>query len=182
MSSAKAKTAYVLLNENSANLWFDFLFLVVQDVIIDNYTMTVPNGKEELIRSSEIRLVQGRRYGLMGKNGVGKSTLLHQLAAFKIEGFPRHLNVLHVEQERLPGDERSALQTVVDADPEPAFLEKEEERLTALFEGVLCVCLFVCALADDCGVVCRRVLRSGRGAGAAGQAGAAKAGAEPVEC
>jgi ATPase subunit of ABC transporter with duplicated ATPase domains len=38
--------------------------------------MTAPGGAEELISGSELRLVQGRRYGLLGKNGIGKSTLL----------------------------------------------------------------------------------------------------------
>lgn len=46
-----------------------------RDVIIDHFSIAAPDGKE-LIHGSELRLVQGHRYGLLGKNGIGKSTLL----------------------------------------------------------------------------------------------------------
>ncbi|KAK7235628.1 ABC transporter [Aureococcus anophagefferens] len=37
------------------------------------------------------------RYGLVGPNGVGKTTLLRHMAAFDLPKFPRHLRVLHGE-------------------------------------------------------------------------------------
>lgn len=52
--------------------------------------------------------------GLVGRNGVGKTTLLRAIAAGEIE-LPEYLNIVHVEQE-ITGDDRSALQTVLDAD------------------------------------------------------------------
>ncbi|CAN0584626.1 unnamed protein product, partial [Laminaria digitata] len=42
------------------------------------------------------------QYGLIGRNGVGKTTLLRHMAAYDIEGFPRHHRVMHVRQEIKP--------------------------------------------------------------------------------
>lgn len=49
------------------------------------------------------------QYGLIGRNGVGKTTLLRHMAAYDIEGFPRHHRVMHVRQEIKPS-EKSVLQ------------------------------------------------------------------------
>jgi len=51
------------------------------------------------LNSRLLRLAYGRRYGLVGKNGVGKTTLFKAIAFMQIEGFPRHHRVLHVRQE-----------------------------------------------------------------------------------
>lgn len=44
------------------------------------------------------------QYGLIGRNGVGKTTLLRHMAAYDIEGFPRHHRVMHVRQEIKPSE------------------------------------------------------------------------------
>ena len=41
---------------------------------------------QELLTSADLRLAYARRYGLVGKNGIGKTTLLKHIAAFEIEG------------------------------------------------------------------------------------------------
>lgn len=48
------------------------------------------------------------RYGLVGPNGMGKSTLMKLLAKRKLP-VPRGIDVLLVEQE-VVGDQRSALE------------------------------------------------------------------------
>jgi len=45
-----------------------------------------------------VSLIFGRKYGLVGRNGTGKSTLLRAISAREIE-VPTHLDILHVEQE-----------------------------------------------------------------------------------
>lgn len=45
-----------------------------------------------------------RQYGLIGRNGVGKTTLLRHMASYDIEGFPRHHRVMHVRQEIKPSE------------------------------------------------------------------------------
>ena len=44
-------------------------------------------------------LAYGRRYGLIGRNGTGKTTFLRALAAHQIKGIPPTCQILHVEQE-----------------------------------------------------------------------------------
>jgi ATP-binding cassette subfamily F protein 2 len=74
-----------------------------------------------------LALNYGRKYGLVGRNGVGKTSLLRQLAEGIIQ-LPTFLNVVHVEQE-IAGDERSPIQTIVQADKEREWLLKVEQML-----------------------------------------------------
>ncbi|KXZ41806.1 hypothetical protein GPECTOR_277g728 [Gonium pectorale] len=71
-------------------------------------------GDRELLRDAHLALRSGVRYGLIGRNGVGKSSLLRACATRVIPGFPRDMKVLYVQQEMVPGDGRSALQTLLD--------------------------------------------------------------------
>lgn len=58
----------------------------------------VSAGGRKLIQESNVSLIFGRKYGLVGRNGTGKSTLLRAISAREIE-VPTHLDILHVEQE-----------------------------------------------------------------------------------
>lgn len=96
---------------------------------------TVGYGGEPLLDSADLHIVAGRRYGLVGRNGMGKSSLLHAMARGTIEGagkekFPKNLRVLHVTQE-VAGNEMPVLQTVLNADVERKMLLDEETRLVA---------------------------------------------------
>ena len=51
-----------------------------------------------LIENSTISLAFGRRYALIGRNGLGKSTLLRMIA-HRVLRIPAHISILHVEQE-----------------------------------------------------------------------------------
>ena len=51
-----------------------------------------------LLKSAELSLVYGRRYGMVGRNGLGKSTLLKMVSAGQLI-IQSHISVLHVEQE-----------------------------------------------------------------------------------
>ena len=52
-----------------------------------------------LAQGASVTMAFGRRYGLVGRNGTGKTTLLRHLAAHLIKGIPDNCQVLHVEQE-----------------------------------------------------------------------------------
>lgn len=41
-----------------------------------------------LLSHTTLRLIRGRRYGILGSNGSGKSTLMRQLKEGKVENFP----------------------------------------------------------------------------------------------
>ena len=50
------------------------------DINVENVTVGVP-GKQ-LVVDSSLKLVYGRKYGLIGRNGIGKSTLLRYVSSF----------------------------------------------------------------------------------------------------
>jgi ABC-2 type transport system ATP-binding protein len=49
-------------------------------VTIENLTFSYRRSKHEVIRNFSLALEKGKVYGLLGKNGVGKSTLLYLMA------------------------------------------------------------------------------------------------------
>jgi ATP-binding cassette subfamily F protein 3 len=83
-----------------------------------------------LLQDASLRLVHGRRYGLIGRNGIGKTTLLKHMANFDIEGFPRHHRVLHVKQE-VQSSTDTVLTVVLNSDVERNNLIVQEKRLLA---------------------------------------------------
>jgi ATP-binding cassette, subfamily F, member 3 len=58
-----------------------------------------------------VTLAFGRRYGLIGRNGTGKTTFLKALAKREVPGLPDTCQILHVEQE-IVGDDTTALDAV----------------------------------------------------------------------
>lgn len=64
-----------------------------------------------LLSGAGMSLIYGRRYGLIGRNGLGKSTLLRTLSKRQLV-IPKHISILHVEQEVI-GDDTQALQSVL---------------------------------------------------------------------
>ena len=64
---------------------------------VQNLTMRA-KGKI-LLENTLLAITGGRRYGLIGPNGMGKSTLLRMLARRQIP-VPENLDVLLVEQVR----------------------------------------------------------------------------------
>jgi len=92
-----------------------------------------PDGTSTtLIEGVTLRLTYGRRYGLVSRNGMGKTTLMHLLADYQVDGFPNHLRVLLVEQELVPSRTKTVLERVLQADFEREVLMKEELRLLSL--------------------------------------------------
>ncbi|KAK4493493.1 hypothetical protein RD792_005860 [Penstemon davidsonii] len=97
----------------------------VKDITIDNFSVSA-RGKE-LLKNASVKISHGKRYGLVGPNGMGKSTLLKLLAWRKIP-VPKNIDVLLVEQE-VVGDDRSALEAVVSANEELVKLRQEVASL-----------------------------------------------------
>jgi len=53
-----------------------------------------------LLVDTTIKLLSGGKiYGLVGRNGIGKSTLLKRMQAGKISGWPIHLSCLYISQD-----------------------------------------------------------------------------------
>lgn len=67
-----------------------------KDIKIDGIDLTI--GGLRILTDTNLTLAYGRRYGLVGQNGIGKSTLLRALSRREV-AIPTHISILHVEQE-----------------------------------------------------------------------------------
>jgi ATP-binding cassette subfamily F protein 3 len=67
-----------------------------KDIKIDNIDVSI--GGNRILTDTTLTLSYGHRYGLVGNNGVGKSTLLRALSRREVP-IPTHISILHVEQE-----------------------------------------------------------------------------------
>ncbi|CUM63345.1 uncharacterized protein PRCAT00000917001 [Priceomyces carsonii] len=97
-----------------------------KDIKVENFDLYVGEG-QRILSDATLTLAYGRRYGLVGQNGIGKSTLLKALARRELD-IPKHITILHVEQE-IRGDDTLALQSVLDADVWRKKLIEEEEKI-----------------------------------------------------
>ncbi|NXF15215.1 ABCF3 protein, partial [Rhodinocichla rosea] len=97
------------------------------DVRIENFDVSF--GERVLLTGADLNLAFGRRYGLVGRNGLGKTTLLKMIASQSLR-IPSHISILHVEQE-VAGDDTPALQSVLECDTTRESLLREERDLTA---------------------------------------------------
>lgn len=53
--------------------------IVDEDIILDNVSITTPDGKKVLAKYGNIRIPHGKRVALVGSNGCGKTTLVRGL-------------------------------------------------------------------------------------------------------
>lgn len=67
-----------------------------KDIKLDSIDVSI--GGLRILTDTSLTLAYGRRYGLVGQNGIGKSTLLRALARREL-AIPTHISILHVEQE-----------------------------------------------------------------------------------
>ncbi|KAF7906466.1 hypothetical protein EAF00_000745 [Botryotinia globosa] len=97
-----------------------------KDIKVDNIDVSI--GGLRILSDTNLTLAYGRRYGLVGQNGIGKSTLLRALARREL-AVPTHISILHVEQE-ISGDDTPALQAVLDADVWRKHLLAEQVKIS----------------------------------------------------
>ena len=95
------------------------------DIVVPSFTITAPN--RVLFQDAQLKLSNGKRYGVLGPNGRGKSTLLKFLAARRIP-VPEGIDVLLAEQEVHASDD-SVVEQVLSADTRRTALLKEEIEL-----------------------------------------------------
>lgn len=96
-----------------------------QDIRIENFD--VAYGDRKLLEGADLLLVCGRRYGLVGRNGLGKTTLLRMISSGQLH-IPSHISVLHVEQE-VTGDDTTALDSVLQCDTARQTLIDREKAI-----------------------------------------------------
>jgi ATP-binding cassette, subfamily F, member 3 len=97
-----------------------------KDIKVDGIDVSISGTR--ILTDTTLTLAYGRRYGLVGQNGIGKSTLLRALSRREV-AIPTHISILHVEQE-ITGDDTPALQAVLDADVWRKHLIAEQDKIT----------------------------------------------------
>ncbi|XP_020632826.1 ATP-binding cassette sub-family F member 2-like [Orbicella faveolata] len=97
-----------------------------RDVKIENYSITFHGV--ELLTDTKLELNCGRRYGLLGLNGCGKSTMLETIGNRDIP-IPNHIDIFHLKNE-MEASDKTALQCVMEVDEERTRLEAEAAELT----------------------------------------------------
>lgn len=103
-----------------------------RDVKIENFSLSLHGNV--IVEDTNLELHFGRRYGLIGLNGCGKSTLMACLGARELP-IPSHIDIHHLASEMEPS-ELTALEAVVeDVATEKSRLEAEAEELSMSEEG-----------------------------------------------
>ncbi|KAG9472381.1 hypothetical protein GDO78_019819 [Eleutherodactylus coqui] len=100
------------------------------DIKLEKFSISA-HGKE-LFVNADLYVVAGRRYGLVGPNGKGKTTLLKHIANRALN-IPPNIDVLLCEQE-VVADETPAVQAVLKADTKRLKLLEQEKRMQARLE------------------------------------------------
>ncbi|KAI0228061.1 ATP-binding cassette sub-family F member 1 [Lamellibrachia satsuma] len=91
------------------------------DIKVENFSISA-RGKELFVNAT-LQVTAGRRYGLVGPNGHGKTTLLNHIAA-RILQIPPNIDCLLCEQEVI-ADETKAIDAVLKADTKRLALLEE---------------------------------------------------------
>ncbi len=103
-----------------------------KDVAFKSFSV-VFQGKP-LVKDTRLELNNGRHYGLLGPNGVGKSTLLSAIGQREV-AIPAHIDVYHLIKEVEPSDE-TPMQIVSSCDSERDELQEEADRMVDAGEGI----------------------------------------------
>lgn len=101
------------------------------DIRIENFTISI--GGKTLLEDADLKISFGRRYVLIGRNGIGKTTLLNYFARKELENIPKHLQILHVQQETVANN-TPLLEEVLKCDVERSNLLKESKELNEKLE------------------------------------------------
>jgi ATP-binding cassette subfamily F protein 1 len=116
------------------NISYDKIYYTTETIGINCFDLSV--GGKELFKDSKLTMSPGSKYGLIGRNGSGKSSLLKKLIELKTDPNSKSMkiNTLYVEQE-IDLDERLPIDYVMDSNSKLKLVQKELERLTKELEN-----------------------------------------------
>jgi len=114
----------------------------ISDIHLQNFDLpNLRGGGPNLLTNASLSLARGRRYGLMGRNGCGKTTFLTFLSQRHIPtAVPKNMTMLLVRQE-IMGNDWSAVETVLKSDVQresvKRFIQYVEQELDQLEHPVV---------------------------------------------
>jgi len=114
---------------NPYNFTYEKFTYNVNILSINNFKLSV--GQKTLFDDSSLSFSYGQRYGLIGKNGYGKTSLLKQ---FKYICNEDKLRILYVEQELIL-DERKPVQFIIDSNIKLKFYQDRVNLLQTKFDN-----------------------------------------------
>ncbi|KAG9284858.1 hypothetical protein G9A89_003781 [Geosiphon pyriformis] len=104
-----------------------------KEVDLRDVNLTV--GTKELLVDARLKLKTGVHYGLIGRNGIGKSTLLKCIAEDALIGFPKNVRVLYIEQLESLNEQDTVVNIVLRANKERTRLLHEKQLLSSAIEN-----------------------------------------------
>lgn len=96
-----------------------------RDIHITSFDMS--HDRKILLKNASLSLSYGRRYGLIGRNGTGKTTLLKQIYHRHLP-ISTNLKILYLEQE-IPSSDTLVLHELLNSDTEMQDLVTEQHLL-----------------------------------------------------
>ncbi|KAI9293390.1 P-loop containing nucleoside triphosphate hydrolase protein [Neoconidiobolus thromboides FSU 785] len=96
---------------------------------IDLKDVNITINDKEILVDAKLLIKGGVRYGMIGRNGVGKSTLFKVLSEDTLIGLPTNLRILAIQQEFDSGITTTVIDAVLEADKEAVRILKEAEIL-----------------------------------------------------
>jgi len=69
------------------------------DMKLCDTTFTLAYGSKVLLHNTKLKLIRGHKYGLLGGNDSGKTTLMRALANHQVDGFPTNVRTVFVEAD-----------------------------------------------------------------------------------
>lgn len=104
-----------------------------RDIKVSNFTLQ--HKGSVMLDETEVLLNHGNRYGLIGRNGCGKSTLMKALGARAIP-IPKSIDIFFLKEEIEPSDTVTALEAVMSVDEERLRLEEQAEELNKFLTNI----------------------------------------------
>ena len=103
----------------------------MNNISIEDFSLSIDS--KILLSNTKLKIAYGQKYGLIGINGVGKSTLMKYLYEKKIE-IPKGIDIFYVDQEFTYDETKTIYQIVLEANRKKIKLVQRYDELEKQLE------------------------------------------------